>query len=328
MARSLRVEYAGACYHVINRGNYRSKIFLAKGAAEAFEHTLFEAAERFGWVIYAYVIMSNHFHICLETPEPNLSLGMKWLQGTWSMRNNRFRKRVGRPFQGRYKGILLQPEAVSSVVSYVHLNPCRAGIETPEQIGEYRWSSLNHYQRKARPECLEIGPALESIGGLKDTGHAIKKYLRYLEFLATDDAEQKRMLFEQMSKGWCFGSKEFKEQSLIKGKKKAAELDTMRFKGIEVSELDDVRESYWESSLETFAKLAKIDLGRLPLKKSAPGKVLLAAAMKKKTSVSNGWLARRLGMGQPASVSQFVRRFNMQEAKQAELAALLSIARM
>jgi len=324
MARSFRVEYAGACYHVINRGNFRSKIFLAKGAAEAFERTLFEAAERFGWVVYAYVIMSNHFHICLETPEPNLSLGMKWLQGTWSMRNNRFRKRIGRPFQGRYKGILLQPEAVSSVVSYIHLNPCRAGIETAEQIGEYRWSSLSRYQSKARPEFLEIGPVLESIGGLKDTSQAIKKYLRYLEFLATDDAEQKRMLFEQMSKGWCFGSKEFKENTLKKRKKRAAELDTMRFEGMETSEIADLRESYWECCLINLASGANINLEQLPSKKSSPEKVLLAAGMKQTTSVSNGWLSERLDMGQPASVSQFVRRFGMEDSKQALLQELLS----
>ncbi len=79
MARKLRVEYAGACYHVLNRGNYRRDLFTGKGAAEAFERTLFEAAERFGWRLHAFVIMSNHYHLALETPEPNLSEGMKWL---------------------------------------------------------------------------------------------------------------------------------------------------------------------------------------------------------------------------------------------------------
>ena len=75
MPRPWRIEFAGACYHVINRGNYRRGIFTGKGAAEAFERTLGEAAERFAWRIAAYVVMSNHFHLAMELTEPNLSVG-------------------------------------------------------------------------------------------------------------------------------------------------------------------------------------------------------------------------------------------------------------
>jgi REP element-mobilizing transposase RayT len=105
MPRKLRLEFPDACYHVINRGNYRRDLFAGKGSAEAFERTLFEACARFGWRLHAFIIMRNHFHLAVETPEPNLSDGMKWLQGTWAMRFNRFRGEVGRPFQGRYKAI-------------------------------------------------------------------------------------------------------------------------------------------------------------------------------------------------------------------------------
>ena len=84
MARPLRIEYAGARYHVINRGNYRKNLFEGEGAAEAFERTLGEAAIKFSWRVHAYVVMQNHFHLALELKEPNLSLGMKWLQGTWT----------------------------------------------------------------------------------------------------------------------------------------------------------------------------------------------------------------------------------------------------
>ncbi|HVU34629.1 MAG TPA: transposase [Opitutaceae bacterium] len=79
MPRKLRVEYGGACYHVINRGNYRRDLFMGKGAAESFIGCLLEGAERFGWRVHAYVVMSNHFHLAVETPEPNLSDG--WLDG-------------------------------------------------------------------------------------------------------------------------------------------------------------------------------------------------------------------------------------------------------
>ena len=80
MAWKLRVEYSGACYHVINRGNYRSDLFACRGAAASFQQCLFEACTRFRWRLHAFVIMRNHFHLAVETPEPNLSLGMKWLQ--------------------------------------------------------------------------------------------------------------------------------------------------------------------------------------------------------------------------------------------------------
>jgi len=109
MARKLRIEFAGACYHVINRGNYRRQLFTGKGAAEAFERCLAEAAERFGWQVHAYVVMSNHFHLAVKTPEPNLSEAMKWWQGTWAARINRFRGETGRPIQGRYKALHVEP---------------------------------------------------------------------------------------------------------------------------------------------------------------------------------------------------------------------------
>ena len=75
MARKLRVEYAGACYHVINRGNYRKNLFARSDAAESFQGCLGEAAVRFGWRVHAFVIMRNHYHLAVETSEPNLSLG-------------------------------------------------------------------------------------------------------------------------------------------------------------------------------------------------------------------------------------------------------------
>jgi len=132
MPRPWRVEFAGACYHVINRGNYRRDLFRGKGAVEAFEQVLDEAAIRFGWRIHAYMIMSNHFHLGLELGEPNLSAGMKWLQGTWIRRYNAYRRLIGRPFQGRYKSILVETgESFGRVCNYIHLNPVRAGLVEP-----------------------------------------------------------------------------------------------------------------------------------------------------------------------------------------------------
>ena len=111
MARRLRIEYPGALQHVINRGNYRRDLFENVGAAEAFLRVLFEAADKFGWWVHAYVLMRNHFHLAIETPQPNLGDGMHWLQTTMSPRVNRLRKEHGHLFQGRYKSLVIEDVA-------------------------------------------------------------------------------------------------------------------------------------------------------------------------------------------------------------------------
>src|SRR4051812_47665112 len=124
MARKLRLQYEGALYHVINRGNYRRDIFQTAGAAKAFEATLFEAGDRYGWRLHAHALMRNHFHLALETPESNLVEGMHWLQSTYATRFNRYRSDRGHLFQGRYQSPVIEDAAVLvRVVNYIHLNP-------------------------------------------------------------------------------------------------------------------------------------------------------------------------------------------------------------
>src|SRR3954468_7057421 len=124
MARKLRLEYEGALYHVINRGNYRTAIFGTKGARAAFLKCLGEACVKSKWVVHAYVLMSNHYHLALETPEGNLVEGMRWLQSTFANRFNRYRGERGHVFQGRYKALLVEDsEGLGAVAHYIHLNP-------------------------------------------------------------------------------------------------------------------------------------------------------------------------------------------------------------
>jgi putative transposase len=129
MARKLRIQYPGAMYHVINRGNYRRDVFESVGAARAFEAALLEACELFGWLLHAHAVMRNHFHLALETPEPNLVEGMHWLQSSFATRFNRFRGENGHLFQGRYKSLLVEDgAALGRVADYIHLNPVRAAF--------------------------------------------------------------------------------------------------------------------------------------------------------------------------------------------------------
>ena len=155
MARPLRIEYAVACYHMFNRGNYRGNLFEGEGAAEAFERTLGEAAQRYARRVHAYVVMRNHFHLTVELTEPNQSEAMKWLQGTWIRRYNRYRHLIGRHFQGRYKAILVEPgHVLSQICHYVHLNPVRAGMVAPAEAATYPWSSLPKWPDRKRPAWL------------------------------------------------------------------------------------------------------------------------------------------------------------------------------
>jgi REP element-mobilizing transposase RayT len=325
MARPLRVEYSGGCYHVINRGNYRRDLFGQGGGAEAFERTLGEAAERFDWAVHAYVIMRNHFHLAVELNEPNLSDGMKWLQGTWIRRYNGFRKLVGRPFQGRYKALVVEPGPhFAKVCHYIHLNPVRAKVVEPSEAATYRWCSLYRFPLRKRPAWLAAGTVLEHAGSLPDTKAGWRRYLSYLEFLATDDETKREMVCKNMSRGWCLGGREFKQELKQEALRRGADVDRERYVGLGPAEARLEREAAWEDRLRHLARAAKVDLEKLPERKSAGSKVLLAAAMKQSTSVSNGWLANRLAMGKPASVSQFARRLMLQENGKRGVEKLLS----
>ena len=307
---------------MINRGNYRRRLFEGKGAADAFERVLGEAAERYGWLLHAYVVMGNHFHLGIELREPNLSEGMKWLQGTWIRRYNRFRKLVGRPFQGRYKALLVEPgHCFGQVCHYIHLNPVRAGLVKADHATDYKWSSLPKFVSRERPQWLSPGTVL---GELTDTKRGWKKYLDYLEFLATDDVASQELISQKMSRGWCLGGLEFKDYVRREARERGAELDRMRFAGLEMEALRAEREAYWEETLQHAAILAKIDLNKLSGAKSAVEKCLLASVMKHRTSVSNAWLAKRLEMGQPASASQFARRWMSEEVRAKNVYAIIN----
>src|SRR6266567_1165722 len=160
MARPLRIEFPGALYHVTSRGNERRPIFRSDRDRLDFLDFLGQAARRFGWSVTAWVLMTNHFHLVIQTPEPNLSRGMHWLNGAYAGRFNRRHKRWGHLFGGRFKSFLIEKEAyLTEVLRYVVLNPVRAGmVERPE---DYRWSSYRATAGlEAAPEWLDVDAAL------------------------------------------------------------------------------------------------------------------------------------------------------------------------
>src|SRR5436190_13054435 len=149
MARRLRLEYAGAIYHLLNRGDRREAIFRDDADRRRFLETLGETCAKTDWAVHAWCLMSNHFHLVVETPKANLVDGMKWFLGTYTVRFNRRHKLLGHLFSGRYKALLVEGSGngyLKSVCDYVHLNPVRANLLlATEKLRDYRWSSYGHY---------------------------------------------------------------------------------------------------------------------------------------------------------------------------------------
>ena len=140
MSRPLRLEFAGALYHITSRGNGRNLIYLQDDDFELFLQILANVCERYNWVVHAYCLMSNHYHLLVETPDANLSQGMRQLNGVFTQSMNRKHHRVGHLFQGRYKAILVDKDAyLLELCRYIVLNPVRANmVSTPD---EWPWSS-------------------------------------------------------------------------------------------------------------------------------------------------------------------------------------------
>lgn len=138
---------------------------------------------------------------------------MKWLQGTWAARFNRFRGETGRPFQGRYKALHVEPgHALAQVAHYIHLNPVRAKVVTAERMRDFRWSSLTRFAAKDRPAGLEAETVLRESGGLADSVAGWRAYVNYLGALAEEEAERRDKKFGRLSRGWMVGSSAFKAE--------------------------------------------------------------------------------------------------------------------
>ena len=164
MARPLRLQFAGALYHITTRGDGREDIYLSDDDRDLFLMVLAQVRKRFNWRIHAYCLMNNHYHLLVETSDGNLSAGMRQLNGVYTQRFNRTHYRVGHVFQGRYKGILVEKDPYLLELSrYIVLNPVRAGMaQTPE---EWVWSSYRAMTGKvAVPDWLETRSVLARFG--------------------------------------------------------------------------------------------------------------------------------------------------------------------
>jgi putative transposase len=178
VARKPRVEFEGAFYHVIVRGNQRQRIFRDDRDRLHYLERVEHYRQRYQFRIYAYVLMPNHAHLLLETTNTPLSKILQGIQFTYTQYHNRRYRTVGHLFQGRYKAILCDRDAyLLELVRYIHLNPLR--MKNPENLASYRWSSHHAYSGKAGPITVDTTLVLEQLGN--NPSQAVKAYRKFIE---------------------------------------------------------------------------------------------------------------------------------------------------
>jgi len=284
-------------------------VFASEGARQAFSRALGEAAERFRWQVQAYVLMSNHYHVALETPEPNLAPGMHWLQSTYATRHNRYRRRHGHLFQGRFKSLLIQDSAhLARVVDYIHLNPIRAKILPPDRLWEYAPSSLGALISGAHPNWLVMDQFREAAGST-GSGKYGPGYLDRLLAVANTPGDDERMKRGALSAGWAIGTS---------GWRKALASEYAQTKVAPewaADELEEFRLNLWQQELEVgLAQIGQTLVSAATAPKTIRWKLELAYRLRQASAAPYSWIAETLKMGAPSSVRAALSRRMQQPA--------------
>ncbi|MFT5126347.1 MAG: putative transposase [Verrucomicrobiales bacterium] len=326
MPRQVRIEYPGAVYHILARGNNRQDIYKNDEDRGRFIATVGEVCEQTGWVIHSYVMMRNHYHMLVETPEANLVAGMKWFQGTYTQRFNAANRRSGHLYQGRYKALMVDPEAegyFNTVSTYIHLNPFRAkfaGVGTDQALEHCPWSSYPAFLAPPgkRPPWLEVGRVFENYA---IRGQSRKERLRYRDLLEDRMTEERdpvkaRMLkeaYKPIRRGWAFGDEVFRNWLAEKIEEQGgAGSDTLR---------GEQRRAHGHQAAKRLLKKALVQLELneaelLPMKSTQLEKQGIAWLLKKQTVVTGVWLADRLNMGHRVNASRAISRFDKSDERE------------
>jgi putative transposase len=294
MPRKLRLEYPGAIYHLMNRGDRREPIFKDDDDRRAFLELLGECCLKTGWQVHALVLMPNHFHLVVETPQANLVAGMKWLLGVYTNRFNRRHRLFGHLFSGRYKSLLVDGSGngyLKTVCDYVHLNPARARLLKPEQpLSAFAWSSWPRYllSPSKRPAWLRVDRLLgeyripkDSVAGRRALEEELEERRR-----AEDSGS-----YRPLRRGWFVGDRALREELLAAVSTQAGvehygeELRESAEEKAERLVLRELRRKKWREP----------DLERQP--KGHAFKVALARRLRAETTMTMVWIARRLRMG-------------------------------
>ncbi|HWY78111.1 MAG TPA: transposase, partial [Verrucomicrobiae bacterium] len=312
MSRSLRIEYAGAIYHVMGRGNQGRRIYADDGDRRMWLATLAEAWRRMGWRVHAYVLMDNHYHLLLETPEANLVSGMKWLQGTYTQRYNARHRKRGHLFQGRYRGVVVAAEPgdyFQTVSTYIHLNPARAELirAGEHKLWEYPWSSYPSYARRAPPEWLTTGRVLASAGLRPGDRRGYEAYIeaRVLELGVRAGRKALEAAWAGLRRGWYVGEEEFGKGLLARAREALLGKRPESHAGGAKAAHDLAHAQRLVGVGMDLLGLDQADLAQTP--KGQIEKLVLAWWVYGRTVVTRRWIAETLKMGYETRVSQAAR---------------------
>lgn len=311
MARSIRIEYAGAYYHVMARGNRRAAIFNDDDDRRFYLKTLSETCGMTGWRVHSWVLMGNHYHLMIETPEPNLVEGMGWLQNTYTRRFNTRHQAWGRLFGDRYKSVVVEGSVrdyYCTLVDYIHLNPVRAGLVNLQKGGnllDYEWSSLASGYAvlpRRRAKWLAVEAGLEAFG-YEDTTAERRRFIERLEKRAREDEKKQCGIpawdseedcrMSNLRRGWYWGSQAFAEQLLKLVEKNPSKPKSRVYGSAGARKLHGMKRA--EEMLRE--GLEREGLTEEDLKKTVgcdPRKNAIALAIRSETTASLGWLAEEV----------------------------------
>jgi len=313
MPRQLRVEYPGAIYHIMSRGDRKKDIYLDDVDRQDFLKTLAETSRKTGFQIHAYCLMRNHFHLVVETPNANLVAGMRWLLSSYTIRLNHRHKLFGHVFSGRYKAIIIEGSGdgyLRTACDYVHLNPVRARLlGARERLLEYPWSSLVWYLAapQHRPVWMRVDRLLGEHGIARDTAAGRQAFERRMERCRREDSEGAG--WKPLERGWCLGSEAFRANLLERMERHLGEHHS-----------GQLRHESAEAKAERIIaqELKRLNWGERNLKahrKNDPQKLALAARLRRETTLTIRQIAQRLQMGSWKSLNNHLYLLNKTTSK-------------
>ena len=295
MPRKLRVEYPGAIYHVMNRGDHQEAIFKDEEDRRCFVKTLGEVCGKTDWQVHAVCLMTNHFHLVLETPKGNLVKGRQWFLSTYTARFNRRHKIFGPLFSGRYQALIVDGSGkgdLKTVCDDVHLNPARAGLmKAEEPLSRFLWSSWPEYLKRPgkRWPWLRVDQLLGEYAIPKDSAAGRRRLEEAVE--QRRGAEDGDEVFKSIRRGWFYGEKEMKQELL----------EQMNEKMGENHDAKERRESSEEKARRILLdEMKQQDWAEKDLKRKSQGdrkKVKIAPRLRAERTVTLKWIAEELQMG-------------------------------
>ena len=299
MARPLRIEYAGAIYHVMGRGNGRQRLFHREDDYQRMLAGLEKSVERTGWEVYAFAWMPNHIHLLFRTPRPNLSRGMQYLLSGYANWYAKRHRRPGHLFQGRFKGELIEDETYFWTVSrYLHLNPVRGKRPLVEHPRDWPWSSYRGYTRKtAQLSWIRYDALYAAWQGEMGGSYPEAAYRRFVE---SGIANPPNSPLATAREGWLLGSEAFVARIKRQMKHPRHPDQVPQWRRLELTA---------QQVLQAVAEFYGVPTQDYAIKRSTvAGRDLAAYIAHRRTTITLRELAKQFGLRHPDSVSNLIRR--------------------